>query len=67
LLKPADRTDRRRQATPDGALDKEIRRLVERTTAAQGLPFHVTDEAVLARVATLVRAVHDQQPSQRAS
>jgi hypothetical protein len=50
-----------------GTLDEEIRRLVERTTVAQGLPFHVADEAILARVAALVRAVRDQQPSRRAS
>jgi hypothetical protein len=30
---------------------------VERSTAAQGLPFHVQDPAILARVAALVNAV----------
>jgi hypothetical protein len=59
--------DERRGAPPDGTLDKAIRRLVERSTTAQGLSFHVTDEATLARVATLVRAVRGQQPSRRAS
>jgi hypothetical protein len=59
--------DKRREAPPAAALDNEIRRSVERTTAAQGLPFHVADEAILARVAALVRAVRGQQPSRRAS
>jgi hypothetical protein len=59
--------DKRPEVPPDGTLDNEIRRLVERTTAAQGLPFHVADEAVLARVAALVRAVRGQQSSPRAS
>jgi hypothetical protein len=58
---------KRREAPPAGTLDEEIRRLVERTTVAQGLPFHVADEAILARVAALVRAVCGQQPSRRAS
>jgi hypothetical protein len=34
-----------------------VKRLVERSTAAQGLPFHVEDPAILARVAALVNAV----------
>jgi hypothetical protein len=59
--------DKRRNAPPAGMLDDEVRRLVERTTAAQGLPFHVADEAILARVAVLVRAVGGQQSSRRAS
>jgi hypothetical protein len=59
--------DKRRNAPPAGMLDDEVRRLVERTTAAQGLPFHVADEAILARVAALVRAVGGQQSSRRAS
>jgi hypothetical protein len=67
LPDPAERTDKRREAPPDGALDDEIRRLVERTTEAQGLPFHVADAAILARVAALVRAVRGQQQSRRAS
>lgn len=48
-------------------LDREIRRLVERTTAAQGLPFHVKDKAILARVAALVRAVNGKDELRRAS
>jgi hypothetical protein len=34
-----------------------VKRLVERSTAAQGLSFHVQDPAILARVAALVNAV----------
>lgn len=48
-------------------LDPEIRRLVEHSTAAQGLPFHVKDKAILARVAALVRAVNDRDELRRAS
>jgi hypothetical protein len=66
LPDPAERTYKRREAPPHGALDNEIRRLVERTTAVQGLPFHVADAAILARVAELVRAVRGQQQSRRA-
>jgi hypothetical protein len=57
----------KRRGAPDVTLDKEIRRLVEHSTAAQGLPFHVTDEAVLARVAGLIRAVRRRHPARRAS
>jgi hypothetical protein len=67
LPKPAERTGKWQEAPPAVALDNEIRRLVERTTAAQGLPFHVADAAILARVAALVRAVRGQQQSRRAS
>jgi hypothetical protein len=65
--KPVGRVDGRRRARPDLALDKEIKRLVERSTAAQNVPFHVADEAVLARVAALVRAVIGKHPSRHAS
>jgi hypothetical protein len=34
-----------------------VKRLVERSTAAQGLAFHVQDPAILTRVAALVNAV----------
>jgi hypothetical protein len=34
-----------------------VKRLVERSTAAQCLAFHVQDPAILARVAALVNAV----------
>jgi hypothetical protein len=64
---PVGRMAERRAAPPDGTLDIEVRRLVERSTAVQGLPFHVTDEAVLARVAALVRNVRGQQASRLAS
>jgi len=46
-------------------LDPDIRRLVERTTSAQGLPFHVKDPAVLARVATLLQAVLGKEVARR--
>jgi hypothetical protein len=38
-------------------LDEDVQRLVQRSTAAQGLSFHVQDPAILARVAALVNAV----------
>jgi hypothetical protein len=38
-------------------LDEDVKRLVERSTAAQGLSFHVQDPAILARVAALVNTV----------
>ena len=38
-------------------LDEDVKRLVERSTAAQGLSVHVEDPAILARVAALVNAV----------
>jgi hypothetical protein len=46
-----------REAQIDPTLDEDVKRLVERSTAAQGLPFHVQDPAILARVAALVNAV----------
>jgi hypothetical protein len=58
LPEPASRAIADRQACIDVELDPEIRRLVEHTTSAQGLPFRVKDAAVLARVATLLQAVN---------
>jgi hypothetical protein len=46
-----------REAQIDATLDEDVKRLVERSTAAQGLSFHVQDPAILARVAALVNAV----------
>jgi hypothetical protein len=45
----------------DGTLDKDVKLLVERSTAAQGLSFHVQDPAILARVAALVNAVRSKE------
>jgi len=65
LPEPASRAIADRQAWTDAELDPDIRRLVERTTSAQGLPFHVKDPAVLARVATLVQAVLGKEVARR--
>jgi len=46
-----------REAQIDPTLDEDVKRLVERSTAAQGLPFHVQDPAILARVSK--KAAHD--------
>jgi len=67
LPEPASRAIADRQAWTDAELDPDIRRLVERTTSAQGLPFHVKDPAVLARVATLVQAVLGKEVARRAA
>jgi hypothetical protein len=67
LPEPAEQTEARRGTQTDITLDKDIKRLVERSTAAQGLPFHVKDPAVLARVAALIQAVRDQATARRAS
>jgi hypothetical protein len=56
-----------RQPQVDVELDKDLKRLVERSTAAQGLPFHVQDQAVLARVAALIRAMQTKDAGRRAS
>jgi hypothetical protein len=45
----------------DDTLDKDVKRLVERSTAAQGLSFHVQDPTILARVAALVNAVRNKE------
>jgi hypothetical protein len=50
----------------DAALDKDVKRLVERSTAAQGLSFHVQDPAILARVAALVNAVRSKEAARGA-
>jgi hypothetical protein len=42
-------------------LDEDVQRLVQRSTAAQGLLFHVQDPAVLARVAALVNTVRGKE------
>ncbi len=55
--------DRIAQCSPE--LDKDVRRLLERSRAAQGLPFHVKDPAVLARVATLLQAVLGKEGARR--
>ncbi len=55
--------DRQACAPPDVAIDEHIKRLVERSTAAQGLPFHVEDRATLARVAALVQAALGKKPA----
>jgi hypothetical protein len=60
-------TAEREQAQANAELDKDVRSLVERSTAAQGLPFHVQDEAVLARVAALVQAIRKRETARRAS
>jgi len=65
LPEPASRAIADRQARTDAELDPDIRRLVERTTSAQGLPFHVKDLAVLARVATLLQAVLGKEVARR--
>jgi hypothetical protein len=41
----------------EAPLDEDVQRLVQRSTAAQGLSFHVQDRAILARVAALVNEV----------
>jgi hypothetical protein len=56
-----------RQAQVAAELDDDVRRLVERSTAAQGLPFHVQDPAILARVAALVQAVGKREAVRHAS
>lgn len=56
-----------RRAEMAAGLDEEIRRLVERSTSAQGLPFHVRDQAVLARVAALVQAIIGKNAVRHAS
>jgi hypothetical protein len=55
--------DRQARAVPDVAIDEHVRRLIERSTAAQGLPFHVQDEATLARVAVLVQVALRKKPA----
>lgn len=50
----------------DGMLDKDVKLLVERSTAAQGLSFHVQDPAILARVAALVNAVRSKEAARGA-
>jgi hypothetical protein len=50
----------------DAALDKDVKRLVERSTAAQGLSFHVQDPAILARVAALVNAARSKETTRGA-
>jgi hypothetical protein len=42
------------------------RRIVERSTREQGLPFHVEDPAVLARTARVLRAAQAEDKVQRA-
>lgn len=54
------------QAQVDAELDEEIRRLVDRSTAARGLSFHVRDQAVLARVAALVQSARSKAAARRA-
>jgi hypothetical protein len=50
----------------DATLDKDVKCLVERSTAAQGLSFHVQDPAILARVAALVNAVRSKEAARGA-
>ncbi len=50
----------------DAELDEDIKRLVERSTVARGLPFHVRDPAVLARVAALVQSARTKAAEQHA-
>ena len=57
LSKSPEPTAEGREAQIDATLDEDVKRLVERSTAAQGLSFHVQDPAILARVAALVNAV----------
>jgi hypothetical protein len=62
---PAEQTAQGRGTQIDVALDEDIKRLVERSTSAQGLPFHVQDPAVLARVAALVQAALGKKAAHR--
>jgi hypothetical protein len=54
------------RAQADSQLDKEVRSLIERSTAVQGLPFHVQDQAVLARVASLIHALRKREAARHA-
>lgn len=44
---------------PGSTVAEVARRIVEETTAAQGLPFHIEDSAVLRRVAQLTQPQDD--------
>jgi hypothetical protein len=46
-------------ATEPATLAEVARLMVEQTTAAQGLPFHVEDPATLRRVAQLTSSGND--------
>jgi hypothetical protein len=54
------------RAQIEATLDKDVKLLVERSTAAQGLSFHVQDPAILARVAALVNAVRSKETARGA-
>jgi hypothetical protein len=45
----------------EAPLDEDVQRLVQRSTTAQGLSFHVQDLAILARVAALINAVRGKE------
>ena len=66
LREPAQPTAKSQQAQAHAELDENVRSLVQRSTAAQGLPFHVQDQAVLARVASLVQAVRKREAARHA-
>jgi hypothetical protein len=59
--------DKGGQESACAGLDKDVRALIERSTAAQGLPFHIRDRAVLARVAALVKAARKKEAAKQAS
>ncbi len=65
MPEPAEQTAQSRTPTIDVALDKDIKRLMERSRAAQGLPPRITDPAVLARVAALVQVALGKKAAQR--
>ncbi len=46
-------------AEPEPTLAEVARLMVEQTTAAQGLPFHVEDPATLHRIALLIKSRND--------
>lgn len=41
--------------------DEDVRQWVQRTCAEQGLPFHVTDPATIARVAATLRSAREER------
>ncbi len=65
LPEPTGQTAQSRTPTIDVAVDKDIKRLIERSRAAQGLPPRITDPVVLARVAALVQAALGRKAARR--
>jgi hypothetical protein len=54
-------------ALSEAVLDEQAHRLVERTTLEQGVPYHITDQAALHRIARLVAARLDIEQAMAAT